>query len=213
MTITSAEALGAAHPIPASCLPPSVSSTASTSTAAANRLALELSDDELFSNVQPHLGNEPGSVSKLDKQAADDFRQKVALMASLRHPNVVRALAASIQDDNNLLVMERMEGTPITLRDALSDAPSWPLRLSWIKQLTDGLLALHQHGIAHRQVNSSNVLLCADGTRLKLADCGLGNTAAVARTIRSVCCLHYTASWQPPLLCAAHLGLACVCLV
>ena len=91
--------------------------------------------------------------SKLSPKEMKEFVSEVSLASSVHHPNVVRVYAASMEPKRNLIVMELMGGG--TLHNALDDddnRPSWEMRMRWIKQLTDGLLALHARGIAHRDL-------------------------------------------------------------
>jgi serine/threonine protein kinase len=116
------------------------------------------------------------------------FRREVTAMAQIRHPNVVQVFdygsAGLKRADGEIgieyIVMEFIPGP--TLRFTMSEEGFYPeegLMREWLVQYflpaLEGLRALHDAGIVHRDVKPENFLL--DGESPKIADFGLARSA------------------------------------
>lgn len=92
----------------------------------------------------------------------------------LNHPNIVRFLDLDRVGDDVFLVMEWLEGRPLSA--ILNERPGMPLpeERSWeiIKSLGDALQHAHDLGVTHADVKPGNVIIQPDGT-LKLLDFGI----------------------------------------
>jgi eukaryotic-like serine/threonine-protein kinase len=101
------------------------------------------------------------AIKMLKGGHAGRFRQEARAIAALNHPNICTLY--DVGDD--YLVMEYLEGAsptgPMPLADALDIAA----------QIADALDFAHRHGILHRDLKLSNVLITASGA--KLLDFGL----------------------------------------
>ncbi len=134
-----------------------------------------------------------GSVY-LAERAAADFQQRVALkllrrgidtedivrrfllerriLAGLAHPNIARLYdGGSTEDGRPYLVMEYVDGTPIT---EYCDAARLPLarRLELFLGVADAVRYAHAQLVVHRDLKPSNILVTRDG-RVKLLDFGI----------------------------------------
>ena len=132
-------------------------------------------------------------ASEVGPAPARDFEREVAVLARLRHPNVVHVLGLSrLRDGRLALVQELAEGG--SLYGRLHPAPeagggggggAGAARLGVAETARIGLdiaralAAAHAAGVAHNDVKSANVLFDAGGKAL-LADFGL------AKCVRSV---------------------------
>jgi serine/threonine protein kinase len=118
------------------------------------------------------------AVKVIDRSLAGDeeivarFRQEQALGARLRHPNLIAVYEAGRAAGRPYLVMEVVEGGNL---DELLGR-SGPLEVAEacevIRQAALGLQHLHEHGLVHRDVKPSNLMLTTGG-EVKVLDLGL----------------------------------------
>ncbi|HEX3596072.1 MAG TPA: protein kinase, partial [Polyangiaceae bacterium] len=126
----------------------------------------------------------PMSPELVDASLADRFEFEAQVLERVGHPNLVAVLEHGAAEDGLLYtVMELLEGE--TLRDVLAargrlEAGS-AVRIAC--SIAEGLQALHDHGLLHRDVKPANVFVGYDATGdglVKLMDLGL------ARALRPV---------------------------
>jgi eukaryotic-like serine/threonine-protein kinase len=100
------------------------------------------------------------------------FEQEFTASRKIDHPNVIRALAHGIWEEQPYLVMEFVEGESVgALLDRVVKLPeAEAVRL--IAQVCEGLAQAHQRGIIHRDIKPENILVTRQGVA-KLADLGL----------------------------------------
>ena len=99
--------------------------------------------------------------------------------------HVVRLYGYDLDHATPYLVYEYVAGGDLThhlnaRRAALGQNPDASEVLGWIIQIAEGLAFAHRAGLVHRDLKPANVLV--DGSRLKLADFGIGGVAAVRRS-------------------------------
>jgi len=87
------------------------------------------------------------------------FYREVQATSQLSHPNVVHACDAGPIGKTHFLVMEYVEG--IDLHDIIRRTGRLPEERArnYIVQAAHGLQHIHEHGLAHRDVKPSNLLL------------------------------------------------------
>ena len=103
------------------------------------------------------------------------FKREARLIAKLDHPNIVAVHDFAEQDHYPYLVMKFIQGE--TLKDRLWRGPLTSQEINDVLDAVGSALEYaHQHGILHRDVKPSNVLLGADG-HIYLADFGLARIA------------------------------------
>jgi tRNA A-37 threonylcarbamoyl transferase component Bud32/tetratricopeptide (TPR) repeat protein len=111
--------------------------------------------------------------------AVDRFRQEALLGAKLRHENIVTLHEFGVAEDTYFLVMELVEGVPLS--DYLQE--HGPLGVEEARhvltQIVRALQHAHAHGLVHRDIKPANILLTLQGGRsvAKLADFGLARVA------------------------------------
>jgi serine/threonine-protein kinase len=100
------------------------------------------------------------------------FRREADATAALDHANIVPIYEFGEQDDLAYLVMPYLPDG--SLADLLARQGPLPIpqALGYVDQIASALDYAHQHGIIHRDVKPSNLLLHPDG-RLLLADFGI----------------------------------------
>ena len=105
------------------------------------------------------------------------------ILARLDHPNVARLLDAGTTDDGlPFLVMEHVEGAPITEFCAARDLPL-RARLELTLKICDAVQFAHRNLIVHRDIKPANILVTPEGEP-KLLDFGIAKLlAADAGTI------------------------------
>ncbi len=100
------------------------------------------------------------------------FRREADATAALDHANIVPIFEFGEQDDLAYLVMPYLpDGSLGALLDRDGQLPM-AQALNYVDQIAAALDYAHQHGIIHRDVKPSNLLLHPDG-RLLLADFGI----------------------------------------
>jgi tRNA A-37 threonylcarbamoyl transferase component Bud32 len=102
-------------------------------------------------------------------------RREARLAAKVRHPNVVEVEEVLEDEGRPLLVMEHVTGGSLAdkLRQRGTLEPRQALKLGY--DLAQGLQAIHEAGIVHRDLTPDNVLLTEDG-RARITDFGLART-------------------------------------
>jgi serine/threonine protein kinase len=138
------------------------------------------------------------------------FRREFRAARRLDHPNVVRVIdmGADALDgvERPWFSMELVEGT--TLRELIDrDAQGWPpernsdewlgARLSLLHQATLGLEHCHAHGVLHRDLKPTNVLVDSEGV-LKLVDFGLARVDEHASSLSGAGQLIGTVAYMSP---------------
>jgi hypothetical protein len=108
-----------------------------------------------------------------DGKAGARAEREAAAAARLRHERCLRAYALAHDDEHVYIAYEYVPGR--TLRDALrAGALRDPEAVEAAAQVLDGLAHAHAHGIVHRDVKPSNVLLAdTDEISVRLLDFGL----------------------------------------
>ena len=92
--------------------------------------------------------------------------------ARLEHPNIVRAYDADEAGGERFLVMEYVEGEPLSDLLARRGPLGVALACDYIRQAALGLQYAHEHGMVHRDIKPHNLILTRDG-QVKILDFGL----------------------------------------
>ena len=124
--------------------------------------------------ILPTLVDEPGFVRR--------FLAEARAMASVRHPGVVTIHDFYGDDRSAYLVMEFVEGQPLSHVIGRAGRLSAQSTMDLIAQAARALQAVHDRGIVHRDVKPGNLLVRTDGS-IALADFGIAHgTAGTALT-------------------------------
>ena len=127
----------------------------------------------------------------LTQNTVDRLKREVKIMAQVRHPNLVRFIAAVLDEAAERLQLPPMiitELLDINLRKAYKDKRiNAASHLTILRDVAYGLHHLHglQQPIIHRDVSAPNVLLQeqpSGGWLAKVADFGSANFSKLART-------------------------------
>ncbi|KAG6443106.1 hypothetical protein O3G_MSEX002653 [Manduca sexta] len=120
---------------------------------------------------------------RVDEEAQRNFLKEVAVLRSLKHPNVLRFVGVLYKDKRLHLVTEYVAGG--TLHQLIQDRSaslSWGARARLARDVAAGLGYLHRMNVIHRDLNSHNCLVREDRTVI-VADFGLARI--VSRTASS----------------------------
>ena len=119
------------------------------------------------------------AIKILREDAAEDperrarFEREAHAIAALNHPNVVAVYDFGIEDGQQYIVSELVEGD--SLRSLLT-GKRVPLRklVDVGTQVANGLAAAHAAGFVHRDLKPENIMLTPEG-RVKIVDFGLAH--------------------------------------
>jgi serine/threonine-protein kinase len=111
--------------------------------------------------------------SKLGKSSyLERFRREAKAIASLNHPNVVRAYDIDNERDTHYLVMEYVEGPDLQILVKKHGPLPFAIAADYISQAALGLQHAHELGLIHRDVKPANLLVDSHGV-VKVLDMGL----------------------------------------
>lgn len=118
------------------------------------------------------------------------FQQEAIAAAGLRHPNIVTIYDVGSQDGYNYIVMEYLEGRPLS--ELVRGGGPMPLgrAIKILEQVAQALDYAHQRGFVHRDIKPSNVMVDQNdhatltdfGIARALTDAHLTQTGAVIGT-------------------------------
>jgi serine/threonine protein kinase len=116
------------------------------------------------------IGLIPGS----DSAELDRAEREARLAAALNHPNVVSVFDLVDEEDVRWLVMEYVDGQTLSERVRTSGALDATEAATLLAQTADALVEAHDHGIVHRDVKPSNIMIA--GGAAKLNDFGIARS-------------------------------------
>jgi serine/threonine protein kinase/Tfp pilus assembly protein PilF len=106
-----------------------------------------------------------------DKTARDLLLHEARAASSLNHPNICTVHEVGDSDGEAYIVMEQVGGEPLgSLIGTKGVSPNQVVRYGI--QIADALAHAHQHGVIHRDLKSTNVMITPEG-RVKVLDFGL----------------------------------------
>jgi serine/threonine protein kinase len=134
-----------------------------------------------------HLLGRPVAVKLLSAAHAGDeqfrarFRAEARYAASLNHPGIARVFDYGEVSPlgGPYLVMELVDGEPLSAILERVGRLSPDMTLDIIGQAASALDAAHQAGIVHRDIKPGNLLIMADGTT-KITDFGIAKARSAA---------------------------------
>ena len=107
-----------------------------------------------------------------DAEATKRFLAEIEVLSLFDHPNIVKLLDVSLEDDNKFFVMEYLEG--ITLKKHITAKGT--LReeeiLFLVRPILSALGEVHDKGVIHCDIKPQNVVLLRNG-EIKLMDFGI----------------------------------------
>ena len=115
------------------------------------------------------------------KQGVDfgELLREPRLLASLNHPNVVTILTAEKQENVFFIVMEFVPGETLEALITREGALDVPRALDYTCQISNAVDHAHRHGVLHRDLRPSNVIVAESGM-VKVADFGTSRFLEIA---------------------------------
>lgn len=118
------------------------------------------------------------AIKVLPKRRVNDatylarFRLEAKAIASLNHPNIVRAYDIDDENDQHYIVMEYVDGDDLQAIVRREGQMELTRAVSYIRQAADGLQHAHDRGLIHRDVKPANLLVDSK-ENVKILDLGL----------------------------------------
>jgi eukaryotic-like serine/threonine-protein kinase len=100
------------------------------------------------------------SRAQADAKSIEQFKREMAVIAKLRHPNIVRFLDSGSDEGTFFFVMDYCDGG--SLADAArrhGGTLPWETLRPWALQALEGLAAAHKEGFVHRDIKPQNILI------------------------------------------------------
>ena len=115
------------------------------------------------------------------KQGVDfgELLREPRLLATLNHPNVVTILTAERQENVFFIVMEFVPGETLEALITREGALDVSRALDYTCQISNAVDHAHRHGVLHRDLRPSNVIVAESGM-LKVADFGTSRFLEIA---------------------------------
>jgi serine/threonine protein kinase/Tol biopolymer transport system component len=114
-----------------------------------------------------------GDRALADKSDREQLLHEARAASALNHPNICTIHQVGDSEGEAYIVMELVEGQPLnSLLAADGLAPDLVIRYGM--QIADALAHAHKHGVIHRDLKSTNVLVSPEG-RAKVLDFGLAS--------------------------------------
>ncbi|NXA18423.1 NEK1 kinase, partial [Ibidorhyncha struthersii] len=127
------------------------------------------------------------NISKMSNKEREESRREVAVLANVKHPNIVLYRESFEENGCLYIVMDYCEGGDLFKKINAQKGIlfSEDQILDWFVQICLALKHIHDRKILHRDIKSQNIFLTKDGT-IQLGDFGiarvLNSTAELART-------------------------------
>ncbi|XP_024424722.2 serine/threonine-protein kinase Nek1 isoform X3 [Desmodus rotundus] len=127
------------------------------------------------------------NISRMSNKEREESRREVAVLANMKHPNIVQYRESFEENGSLYIVMDYCEGGDLFKRINAQKGVLFPEDqiLDWFVQICLALKHVHDRKILHRDIKSQNIFLTKDGT-IQLGDFGiarvLNSTVELART-------------------------------
>lgn len=112
-------------------------------------------------------------AARVAPERVNDMLQEARTLARVSHPGIAAVYAICPKPELPFIVMELVEGRPIT--EALRNAPL-PEQLKVFTQVLQAVAELHRRGVVHRDLKPDNILVDGSGN-VKLVDLGIAHAA------------------------------------
>jgi serine/threonine-protein kinase len=115
-----------------------------------------------------------------DPLMSERFWAEARALARLAHPNVAAVHGVIEQEDALFLVLEYIEGQPLSALLRTHGALAFDACFDVFAQALEGIGHAHDHGVVHRDVKPANLMVDAEGG-VKVMDFGIARIAGSER--------------------------------
>ena len=131
--------------------------------------------------AEVYLGEHPlletmVAIKVLHTQVTQDdvaqFQQEARLLASLRHPHIIRVLDFGLEGQTPYLVMDCAPNGTLRTRHAKGTRLPVPTVVDYVKQIAEALQYAHDRKIVHRDIKPENMLI-GEKNEILLTDFGI----------------------------------------
>eukprot|EP01122_Echinamoeba_exundans_P017348 TRINITY_DN911_c2_g1_i6.p1 TRINITY_DN911_c2_g1~~TRINITY_DN911_c2_g1_i6.p1 ORF type:complete len:395 (-),score=52.10 TRINITY_DN911_c2_g1_i6:10-1194(-) len=129
-----------------------------------------------------------------DKMHMESFMKEASLMSTLRHPNIVLFLSASIKPPHVYIITELCSKGSLyeVLMNAAPQSITGKMRKQFALDAALGMLYLHSESLIHRDLKTTN-LLVNENFSVKVADFGTSKIVTEDRTLTQCGTVTYAA--------------------
>ncbi|GKB43084.1 MAP3K epsilon protein kinase 1-like protein, partial [Tanacetum coccineum] len=133
--------------------------------------------DRLGTGVLKGLDLENGNFVAVKQVSLENIaEQDLDIVMNLNHKNIVKYLGSLTTETHRYIILEYVEnGSLANMIKPRNFGPfPEPLVASYIAQVLEGLVYLHEQGVVHRDIKGANILTTKEGL-VKLADFGVAH--------------------------------------
>ena len=137
---------------------------------------------EVYRARDAQLGREVALKVLPAQLLADDSARKLLIReartaSALNHPNLCTIHDVGETEGRSYIVMEYVKGRPLAEQIGEGGLPAEKV-IRYGEQISDGLAHAHEHGVIHRDLKTSNIMITPEG-RVKVLDFGLAKRHAI----------------------------------
>jgi serine/threonine protein kinase len=114
-------------------------------------------------------------------QIRDRFSRESLIAAKVDSPYVARIYDCHMEDDKPFLVMEYVDGEPLSTYVGVTPLPLARI-CRWTSQIAQGLATAHDQSVVHRDIKPGNVLVREADSDVRIVDFGLSRFVDATET-------------------------------
>lgn len=139
----------------------------------------------------------PGNIENEKNAHFISFIKEIELLKNLNHPNIVRYIGSTSENNNIYVFLEYVSGGSIaSIINKYGHLEESMIR-NYAKQILYAINYLHENNIVHRDIKGANILIDTDGLA-KLADFGCSKIIELKSSTSGIDSLLGTPFWMAP---------------